>query len=416
MKEINAEIISVGTELLLGQIANTNAQWISKQLAQEGVNVLYHKVVGDNLNRVEESFKQAGKRSDVIIITGGLGPTDDDLTREAFQNLSHMHLIEDQFSMSKIVDYFNQQGTDMTSNNRKQARVFEKAQILENKIGMAPGMILNYLNKTWVFLPGVPPEMKQMIMDDVIPYIKKLYGQDVVIKSTLLRFIGIGEAKLEDELKEIIRTQTNPTIALLSQNDGIIARLTAKAESNEQANHLLLEMKNKVESKVGHHLYGIDFQTLEKKVISMLKERRMTISTAESLTGGMFSEALTKNPGASKVFPGGIVAYSSGVKNKVLGVSLDVIEEKGVVSSECAIEMALRARELLQTDIGLGLTGVAGPDKSEGHEPGTFYIALSANEEEVRSEKFIVHGNRNMIRRRAVIKGFEMIYYFLENH
>src|SRR5699024_6431944 len=250
----NAEIISVGTELLLGQIANTNAQWISKQLAQEGVNVLYHKVVGDNLNRVEESFKQAGKRSDVIIITGGLGPTDDDLTREAFQNLSHMHLIEDQFSMSKIVDYFNQLGTDMTSNNRKQARVLEIAQILENKIGMAPGMILYYLNKTWAFLPGVQSEMKQMTMYNVISYIKKLYGQDVVIKSTLFRFIGIGEAKLEDELKEIIRTQTNPTIALLSQNDGIIARLTTKAESNEQANHLLLEMKNKVESKVGHHL------------------------------------------------------------------------------------------------------------------------------------------------------------------
>src|SRR5699024_7985316 len=147
------------------------------------------------------------------------------------------------------------------------------------------GMILNYLNKTWVFLPGVPPEMKQMIMDDVIPYRKKLYGQDVVIKSTVLRFIGIGEAKIEDELKEIIRTPTNQTIALMSQNDGIIARLTAKAESNEQANHLLLEMKNKVESKVGHHLYGTDFQTLEKKVISMLKERKMTISTAESLTG-----------------------------------------------------------------------------------------------------------------------------------
>src|SRR5699024_6852337 len=144
-------------------IANTNAQWISKQLAQEGVNVLYHKVVGDNLNRVEESFKQAGKRSDVIIITGGLGPTDDDLTREAFQNLSHMHLIEDQFSMSKIGDYFNQQGTDTTSNNRKQARVAEKAQILENKIGMAPGTIVNYLNKTWAFLPGVPREMTQII-------------------------------------------------------------------------------------------------------------------------------------------------------------------------------------------------------------------------------------------------------------
>jgi len=414
MKNINAEIIAVGTELLLGQIANTNAQWISQQLANEGINVLYHGVVGDNLNRVQESLKQAGDRSDVIIITGGLGPTDDDLTREAFQQISQMNLIEDQSSLNKVVDYFKQQGTDMTSNNRKQARVFEKAQILENKTGMAPGMIVHFFNKVWIFLPGVPTEMKQMIQDDVIPYLRNLYGQDVIIKSKILRFIGIGEAKLEDELKHLIRNQTNPTIALLAQNDGIIVRLTVKAETDKQANDLLLEVEEKIESKVGQYFIGTGFQTIENKVVSMLKEKKITIAAAESLTGGMFTEKIINIPGASQICPGGIVAYSPQIKSNVLGVSPDIIESKGTVSSECATEMALKVRQLLQTQIGMSFTGVAGPDESEGHKPGTFYVGLSSACGKIESEKFTIHGNRETIRRKAAIKGFEILYHFLK--
>lgn len=414
MKNINAEIIAVGTELLLGQIANTNAQWISQQLASEGINVLYHGVVGDNLNRVQESFKQAGDRSDVVIITGGLGPTDDDLTREAFQQISQMNLIEDHSSLNKIVDYFKQQGTDMTSNNRKQARVFERAQVLENKTGMAPGMIVHFLNKMWIFLPGVPTEMKQMMQDDVIPYLRNLYGRDVIIKSKILRFIGIGEAKLEDELKHLIRNQTNPTIALLAQNDGIIARITAKAETDKQANALLLEVEEKIESKVGQYLIGTGYQTIENKVVSMLKEKKITIAAAESLTGGMFTEKIINIPGASQICPGGIVAYSPQIKSNVLGVSSDIIESKGTVSSECATEMALKVRQLLQTQIGISFTGVAGPDESEGHKPGTFYIGLSSACGEIESEKFTINGNRETIRSKATIKGFEILYHFLK--
>ena len=414
MKNINAEIIAVGTELLLGQIANTNAQWISQQLANEGINVLYHGVVGDNLNRVQESLKQAGDRSDVIIITGGLGPTDDDLTREAFQQISQLNLIEDHSSLNKVVDYFKQQGTDMTSNNRKQARVFEKAQILENKTGMAPGMIVHFLNKVWIFLPGVPTEMKQMIQDDVIPYLRNLYGQDVIIKSKILRFIGIGEAKLEDELKHLIRNQTNPTIALLAQNDGIIARLTVKAETDKQANDLLLDVEEKIESKVGQYFIGTGYQTIENKVVSMLKEKKITVAAAESLTGGMFTEKIINISGASQVCPGGIIAYSPQIKVNVLGVSSDIIESKGTVSSECATEMALQVRELLQTQIGMSFTGVAGPDESEGHKPGTFYVGLSSACGKIMSEKYTIHGNRETIRRKAVIKGFEILYHFLK--
>lgn len=415
MKNINAEIIAVGTEILLGQIANTNAQWISKQLALEGINVLYHGVVGDNLNRVKESFEQAGSRSDLVIITGGLGPTEDDLTREAFQLISQIKLIEHQPSMKKIVDYFNQQHTEMTNNNRKQARVFENAHVIKNKTGMAPGMIVDYLGKVWIFLPGVPTEMKQMMTDNVLPYLRKIFGDNVVIKSNILRFIGIGEAKLEDELKVLIKNQTNPTIALLAQNDGVIVRITAKSATDKQANDLLLDIENKIEAKVGHYLYGKGYQTIENIVTSMLKDKNITISAAESLTGGMFTEKIISNPGASQICPGGIVAYSPSIKNKVLGIPLDIIESKGTVSSECATEMALKVRHLLDTHIGISFTGVAGPDESEGHKPGTVFIGLSSTKGELKSERFTIHGDRDNIRRKAIIKGFEILYHFLKN-
>lgn len=415
MKDINAEIIAVGTELLLGQIANTNAQWISQQLALEGINVLHHDVVGDNLGRVYETFKRAGARSDVIIITGGLGPTDDDLTREAFQRMSQMELIEDDVSMNKILDYYKQQEAEMTSNNRKQARVFDKAQVIENKTGMAPGMIVFYLNKLWIFMPGVPREMKQMMGDDVIPYLRSSFGNDVMIKSKILRFIGIGESKLEDELKELITEQTNPTIALLAQSDGIIARLTAKGETNEQVDNLLMGLEEKITSKVGDYIYGVGYQTIEKVVVSMLKEKNITISAAESLTGGMFTDQIIANPGASQISPGGIVAYSPEVKNQLLGVPLNVIETKGTVSSQCAIEMASRVRQILQTQIGISFTGVAGPDESEGHKPGIVYIGLSSINGEEFYERHMLYGNRDAIRKKAALKGFEILYHFLKN-
>lgn len=414
MKHINGEIIAVGTELLLGQIPNTNGQWISEQLALDGINVLYHGVVGDNLERVADTFQQAKKRSDVIIITGGLGPTEDDLTREAFQKISHLELIEHAPSMKKINDYFNDQHTKMTHNNRKQARVFKGAKVIDNQVGMAPGMIVDYADKTWIFLPGVPSEMKSMMLNDCLPYLREAYGHDSVISSKVLRFIGIGEANLEDELQDIIRQQTNPTIALLAQHDGMTIRLTAKAETTQQAQALLLHTQQAIEEKVGDFLYGVDQQTIEEKIVSMLKEKQLTLSAAESLTGGMFIEKIISIPGASEICPGGMVSYSQQVKAELLGVSQDTLNKHGSVSSECASEMATHASARFKTTIGLSFTGVAGPSSSEGHLPGTVFIGFYHAGDEVKTDKFVFHGDRHKVRQKAVNKGLEMLYHFLK--
>lgn len=416
MKHINAEIISVGTELLLGQIANTNSQWISKKLADDGINVFYHSAVGDNMSRVKDLFEQAGNRSDIIVITGGLGPTEDDMTREAFQMLSEMEMVEHQPSMKKIVNYFKNRQTDMTANNRRQARVFKGAKVIDNKNGMAPGMIVDYANKLWFFLPGVPSEMKQMMSDVCLPYLRETFGDHGVIRSKVLRMIGIGEAKLEETLKELITNQTNPTIALLAQKDGIIIRLTAKAATEEKAHDLLSEAQSKIEERAGNYLYGTDYQTIEVTIASMLKERHLTISAAESLTGGMFTEKIISVPGASAICPGGVVSYDDKVKTDLLGVSSDIVNQKGTVSAECAEEMAQNVLQLLKTNIGISFTGVAGPDSNEGHLPGTVFIGISNEHGDEMVERFTFHGSREAVRRRSVMKGFELLYYFLKKH
>lgn len=414
MRQINSEIIAVGTELLLGQIANTNAQWLSEQLASYGINTYYHTVVGDNLIRVEEVFKQAHNRSDVIIVSGGLGPTDDDLTREAFERMSNIELTEDTQAMEKIEAFYKKQQTQMTPNNRRQARVFVGSQVIENKVGMAPGMVVTYQNKTWIFLPGVPREMKQMAIDDVLPYITKLSGQKMTIKSMVLRFVGIGESKLEHELKDLIREQQNPTIAPLAQNDGVVIRLTAKESSLEDANKRLEETKEKILARVGDYFYGLDNLTIEERLFALLKLQNKRIAAAESLTGGMFIEKLISVIGASEVCLGGIICYDTSVKKKLLHVSPQTIEEKGVVSEECALEMARNICNVLDSDIGISFTGVAGPGSLEGHPVGTVFIAIYSTTGAQTVNKYTFSGDRHSIRRRSMLKGYELLLKFLK--
>ncbi|SHF53208.1 competence/damage-inducible protein A [Ornithinibacillus halophilus] len=413
MKTINAEIIAVGTELLLGQIANTNAQWISQKLAKYGINVFYHGVVGDNYQRVEDTFSLAQKRSNVVIVTGGLGPTEDDMTREAFQALSKLEIEEHRPSMEKIKDYFIRQNREMTPNNRKQARVFKGAQVLENKVGMAPGMIVTFQETTWIFLPGVPKEMKQLFEDDVLPYLLNEIEETSIIQSTILRFIGIGEAQLEHELQDVIKEQQNPTIAPLAQNDGVIIRLTAKERSTALVEQLLDETKNKVLDRVGKYYTGSDNETIEYVLVNKLKELNKTISAAESLTGGKFTERVISQPGSSKVCPGGIVSYDATVKQDVLGIPNRIIQNYGTVSKECAREMALNVANLLNSDIGISFTGVAGPDSIEGKPVGTVYIAIHQKNGEGLVEHFQFHGDREDIRRRSILKGFELLIKLL---
>lgn len=414
MTNVKAEIIAVGTELLLGQIANTNAQWLSNQLASLGINVYQHGVVGDNLNRVQEAFEQAQKRSDIIIVTGGLGPTEDDLTREAFQLMTELELVEHKPSMDKIQSFFEKNNTTMTPNNRRQARVFKGSQVLFNRKGMAPGMIVSHESTTWVFLPGVPREMKGLFTEEVFPYLQKLTGNTEVIKSLVLKFLGIGESELEHRLSHLIQAQKNPTIAPLAQNTGVVIRLTAKEETEERAERLLEESKRQILHEVGDYFYGINDETIEENIISLLKEKKIKIASAESLTGGMFSNRLISVSGASNVCRGGIVCYDTNVKQDVLGVSKETIQNKGTVSEECALEMAEQVSSKLDADIGISFTGVAGPDEVEGKSVGTVYIALTTSNGEKKVEKFIFSGDRNAIRRRATLKGLEIVFHFLK--
>ncbi|MEI3597183.1 MULTISPECIES: competence/damage-inducible protein A [unclassified Oceanobacillus] len=413
-KQYKAEILAVGTELLLGQIANTNAQWISKQLALYGINVYNHVVVGDNLNRVAGTFKQAHDRSDIIIVTGGLGPTEDDLTREAFQAICNIPIVEHEPSMKKIEDWFKRTGWQMTPNNRRQARVFETATVLFNKQGMAPGMIVQYEERTWIFLPGVPREMKAMFKEDILPYLYKLTGKEQMIRSTILKFLGIGESALEHELQDLIREQTNPTIAPLATDDGIIIRLTAKADSEEGLDALLTEAKSAVLLKVGDYFVAENDETIEQIIIEHFKKKQLSIAAAESLTGGKFTDRLISVSGASEVVQGGVVCYSEAVKTGVLEVPEQVIAEKGTVSEACALSLARNVREKLQSSVGISFTGVAGPNEVEGKQVGTVYIGLSVIGEEDKAFGFQFQGDRNTIRNRTVMKGLELIFNYVK--
>lgn len=414
MKQVKAEIVAVGTELLLGQIANTNAQWISQKLAMTGIDVHFHEVVGDNLTRVKDVFKQASKRSDIIIVTGGLGPTDDDMTREAFQAISKMELVEHTWTMEKIQAYFQRTGQEMTPNNRKQARVFKDAMVIKNEVGMAPGMIVPYEGKTWVFLPGVPREMKTIFEHHIIPFLLKTTGQNKVIQSTVLRFIGIGESQLEYAVQDLIKTQTNPTIAPLAQRDGVVLRLTAKEDTPERANQLIQKTAKQILSRVGSYYYGSDDETIEKKIVSLLKDKNIRIAAAESLTGGLFTEKIISVEGASAVCTGGIVCYDTEVKSNVLNVSTELIAKNGTVSKECAMEMAQNVRELLNANVGISFTGIAGPDSIEGKPVGTVYISICDDQGRNRTEKYMFQGKRDSIRYKAMLKGFELLLAFLK--
>ncbi|SFA76436.1 nicotinamide-nucleotide amidase [Lentibacillus halodurans] len=414
MKNISAEIVAVGTELLLGQISNTNAQWISEQLASIGINVHHHAVVGDNLTRVENQFRTSASRADVVIVTGGLGPTEDDLTREAFQQITGMDIVEHETSMAKIKTYFQKQKAGMTPNNRKQARIFAGADVIENQTGMAPGMIVSHEGKSWIFLPGVPREMKRMMTDDVIPYLRQLTGESRVIKSTMLRFIGIGESHLEHKLRDLIHYQSNPTIAPLAQNEGVAIRLTAKANTDDEAAALINQTKQEILNKVGHHYYGADEETIEKKVLTLLQQANKSVGAAESLTGGKFTDKLISIPGASHVCRGGIVCYDTEVKENVLRVSPELIQQYGTVSEECALAMAENVCTLLDTHVGISFTGVAGPDNVEGHPAGTVFIAVHERSGKQLSQKYTFQGDRQTIRKRTVLKGYELLYNLLK--
>lgn len=414
MAEVKAELISVGTELLLGQIVNTNAAWLSEQLADKGISVYYHSVVGDNFHRLTNVFRTAEKRSDIVLVTGGLGPTEDDLTREAFQHISGLSIIEDQDTLAKIEAFFVKNNRPMTPNNRKQANVFEGSKVLHNSVGMAPGIIVECHQTIWVFMPGVPREMKAIMMEEVLPFLHARLSLNTVIRSRMLRFIGIGESQLEYELSDLISNQTNPTIAPLASEGEVALRLTAKADNNDRALQLIDQVELKIKERVGQYLYGYDNENIEQSVFALLNQKNLTIASAESLTGGAFAARLVNQSGASAILNGAAVVYQPFAKTSVLKISDELITKYGTISKECAEAMASQVKTIYQSVIGISFTGVAGPDEIENQPVGTVYISICNKENQHYTEKFQFNGDRQSIRQRAVKKGFELLYYQLK--
>ncbi|EKN65367.1 competence damage-inducible protein A [Neobacillus bataviensis LMG 21833] len=409
---INAEIIAVGSELLLGQIVNTNARFLSQQLASLGINVFFHTVVGDNHDRLKTAIEIAENRANMIIFTGGLGPTKDDLTKETIARHIGKELIMDQTALESIELYFKRTNRVMTENNRKQALVLEGSHILPNDHGMAPGMVVDSGSHIYVLLPGPPKEMEPMFLQYGCQALSSKNKSKEKIVSRVLRFFGIGEAALETEIIDIIDSQSNPTIAPLAGDGEVTLRLTAKHVDEAVAQTMLDEVEKTINQRVGEFFYGYDNTSLLAELTKSLKERKLTITAAESLTGGLFQQELTSIAGASSVFKGGIVCYSNEVKQHILQVKPEILEKHGAVSEQCAKELAENAARLLESDIGISFTGVAGPDEVEGKPVGTVYIGIAIKGRPTVVEKMILAGTREANRNRSVKFG---CYFILQN-
>lgn len=398
---MKAEIIAIGSELLLGQITNTNATFISSKLAEIGIDVYYQTVVGDNSVRLDEVIQIARQRADILIFTGGLGPTKDDLTKETIAKHIGTTLVSDDEALRYIQQYFERSGRAMTDNNRKQALVFKGATVLLNRKGMAPGMAVMQEGVRYILLPGPPHEMEPMFTDEAIPYLLRATGNKDVITSRVLKFFGIGEAELEFRIQSILEKQTNPTIAPLATADAVTLRLTAKAQSTDEALQLIMPVEEEIREIVGEFIYGIDDETLSSKAAKLLIQNGWTIAAAESLTAGLFMAELASEPGIGSSLEGGIVVYNDQVKVAQLDVDHAILDEFGVVSEECAAALAVSVKRKFATDIGVGLTGAAGPSPHHGKPVGTVCIGIVFKEEEPKTYTLLLSGSRNANRLRA---------------
>ena len=373
------EILSVGTELLLGNIANTDAQMLSQGLSELGLNVYYHTVVGDNPQRARQAVELAKSRADIIITTGGLGPTCDDLTKNILAEAFGKKLVFHEESAERIRAHFQRIGRPMTDNLLLQAMLPEDCTVFSNDWGTAPGCAFESEGVHVLMLPGPPSECAPMFRHRAVPYLSKL--SEGVIASHTLKLFGIGEAAVEALLKERMNAMTNPTLAPYAKEGECELRVTAKAPTDEEAQSLLLPTVEQVKVLFGAKVYGVDAPSLEAVVVPLLKEKGLTIGVAESCTGGLMAKRLTDLAGVSAVFKGGIVSYTNEVKHNVLGVPQHLLDEHGAVSAPVAAAMAEGARKALNCDIALSSTGVAGPDKDDrGNEVGTMFVAIATPE------------------------------------
>ncbi|WP_409021450.1 competence/damage-inducible protein A [Dellaglioa sp. P0083] len=408
---MHAEIIAVGTEILLGQIVNTNSAFLAEKLADLGVNVFYQTVVGDNEERMLEAIELASKRNDLVILSGGLGPTEDDLTKQMVAKFLNEKLVENKDAMSKIEDHFTQTGRQMTENNKLQALYIEGSKPIKNHAGMAVGDFYKGDSCDFLLLPGPPKELKTMFNKEVEHLLKEEYNLNSHLESKVLRFYGIGESKLVTELKEIIDSQTNPTIAPYAKTNEVTLRITASATDDKSAVELINEMEIHVLSKVGDYFYGYgDDNSLKNVVVTKLIEKDLSISASESLTAGLFQSTLAEIPGVSKIYDGGYITYANTAKSDILGISPEDIKKYGVVSEETAKQMAQQTQNKMKTDIAISFTGVAGPDELENQKAGTVWIGLAIKNSPIIAKQFHFAGNRETIRQRSVLSGLKWIF------
>jgi len=404
---MNCEIICVGTELLLGDIVNTNAQYLAQKLSLAGVDVYHQIVVGDNLERLVDAINTASKRADIIITTGGLGPTDDDITRYGIAKALGVEVVLDEPSLKKIKEIFMRSGRPMPSINERQAYIPAGSRAIENNNGTAPGIIGEYGNKIYIALPGPPREMKPMFEEHILPYLME--KSNYTIKSRTLKVIGIGESAIQETLGEIMLNQKNPTIALYAKDGEVHIRITSKEKNLIEADKKIKEIENKIVNILKNNVYGYDNDSLESAVNDLLQKRKLTVSFAESCTGGMISSRFTDIPNASVSFLNGIVCYSNEAKINILGVKRETIEKYGAVSMETAEEMARCIRKISKTDIGLSVTGIAGPTGGTEKKPvGLCYIGIDTGNE-VKVFSNIFNGNRNKIRQLAATKALDIL-------
>lgn len=405
---MNCALISVGTELLFGQITNTNTVYLSRQLNALGLNVLYHYTVGDNPKRLQDLIEYTLSKADLIITTGGLGPTQDDLTKEIAAQALGDSLVIHKPSLERLEYFFSKLNREMTENNVKQAYLPRNAQVFQNDVGTAPGFALDKNNKIIICLPGPPREMKHMYENYVEPYLKQKSSDHIFSK--MLRFFGIGESALETELLDLISGQSDPTLATYAKEGEVSLRITSKRGTLKEAQDAVKNMSNQVTQRLGQYIYSYDDEELVQVVGKRLLENHISISTAESCTGGLLASRLTDIPGISAVFDRGLVTYSNHSKIQELGVKEDTLNRFGAVSKETAIEMVKGLQRISGSRICISVTGLAGPDGGTDEKPvGLVYVAMAFDDEIKYKEFNLGNRSRSWIRNYTILLILDMI-------
>ncbi|MBQ9360652.1 MAG: competence/damage-inducible protein A [Lachnospiraceae bacterium] len=405
---MKAEIICVGTEILMGNIVNTNAAYIAEGLAGLGISCYYQTVVGDNDSRLSELFNESAKRADIVILSGGLGPTEDDLTKETVAKAMGHKLVLDDKAWKQIQKFFEKRNLKMTDNNKKQAYVPEGAKVLYNKNGTAPGIIAEGENVTTILLPGPPNELIPMWDAQVVPYLKSVSGE--TFYTEMVKICGSGESFVETDLKDLIDAQKNPTIATYAKTGEVHVRVTARADSEKEAHKLVKPVVKEIKKRFGSKIFTTDESvTLEAAVMQLLNENKLTLATAESLTGGMTTSRLINVPGASDVIKMGFITYSNKSKRKYLGVKRSTLDKYGAVSEQCAKEMAKGCATAAKSDAAISLTGIAGPDGGTEEKPvGLTYIGVSVLGK-VKVKKYLFSGEREKVRESATAAALTLL-------